>query len=75
VRAGRVLVAAQNRDLQAHDLWARATGAPPRAILAVDAGSGEQGEVQLTAGEWTLYCSIPGHESMARPLTVTPAAG
>jgi hypothetical protein len=74
VRAGTVMFDVRNRDLQPHDLWVRATGAAPRRVVAeVDPEQGAQGSAPLTAGEWTLFCSIDGHESMTRALTVTPA--
>jgi hypothetical protein len=74
VRAGTVLFDVRNRDLQPHDLWVRAPGAAPRPVVAeVAPEQGAQGSAPLTAGEWTLFCSIDGHESMTRALTVTPA--
>jgi hypothetical protein len=42
-------------------------------VAEVDPEQGAQGSAPLTAGEWTLFCSIDGHESMTRALAVTPA--
>jgi plastocyanin len=85
IRAGRVLVRYLNTDSVTHNLWAREEGssAAPRKVLGAvtpkqqDGGSdtpGQQdGSVDLTPGTWRFYCSIPGHEVMARDITVTPA--
>jgi plastocyanin len=46
--------------------------------LKVDAvGKNDQGKVDLTAGKYTIYCTIPGHRAagMEATLTVTAAAG
>jgi hypothetical protein len=73
VRAGAVLFDVRNNDLQQHDLWVRSSTSAPREIAAaIDPLTGTQGSATLTPGEWTLSCSILGHESMTRTLTVTP---
>jgi hypothetical protein len=75
VRAGRVLVQLRNRDLQPHNVWAVAAGRAPREVVAdLDPETTGQGAADLDAGDWTLYCAIPGHGSMTRALTVTPAS-
>ena len=75
VRAGTVLFDVRNRDLQDHDLWVRsAVVAGQEVVTDVAPGAGGQGSASLAAGQWTLYCSIDGHGSMTRTLTVTPAS-
>jgi hypothetical protein len=74
LRAGRTVVQYRNEDQQDHDLWLEgvAPAAPARAVVPVAApGAVEQADVGLAAGTWRLYCSITGHGSMTRTLTVT----
>ena len=74
LRAGRTLVQYRNDDAQDHDLQVEgvAPAAPARTVVArVAPDDMEQAELQLAAGTWRLYCSIPGHGSMSRTLTVT----
>ena len=74
VRAGTVWFDVRNNDLQEHDLWVASPTATPREVVGlVDPAQTDQGSAALTAGEWTLYCAVPGHGAMARALTVTPA--
>ncbi|HWT95362.1 MAG TPA: hypothetical protein VN238_20365, partial [Solirubrobacteraceae bacterium] len=85
IRAGRVIVRYLNTDQTTHNLYVRgvAPAAAPRKVVgsvlskSQDPSSetpGQQdGTVDLTAGEWRFYCAIPGHEVMARDITVTPA--
>jgi len=72
VRAGTVTFELQNRDSQAHNLFAEAPGGTTRRVLP-DVAGGDTASAQLlvTAGAWRLFCDIPGHEAMSRPLTVT----
>lgn len=85
IRAGRVIVRYLNTDSTVHNLWVReeGSGAAPRKVLggvtpqsqdSVNVPPGQQdGSVDLTPGTWRFYCSLPGHEVMARDITVTPA--
>ena len=76
VPEGTVLFQFRNEDLAFHNLWAEGTQ-PARAAREVVGDT--PGETMVTAsetlaaGEWRLYCSLPGHEAMTRPVTVTPA--
>jgi hypothetical protein len=76
VPEGTVLFQFRNNDLAFHNLWAEGTD-PSRAKRQVVADTpGETvvtASAQLAAGEWRLYCSLPGHEAMTRLVDVTPA--
>jgi uncharacterized cupredoxin-like copper-binding protein len=71
--AGRALVQLQNFGEDAHNLRIES------ASTALDVPLAEAGEVQeadgtLPAGDYKVYCALPGHESagMRGRLTVTP---
>jgi len=69
-----VLFQVNNRDAQDHNLYAEGVSpaAARRAIFAkVEPGEVAEGSATLAAGEWRLLCTIEGHESMTRTLTVT----
>ena len=73
LRAGRTIVQYQNQDAQEHDLWVEGTSpavARREVVAPVDPESLEQVDTTLTAGEWRLFCSIPGHATMSRTVTV-----
>jgi hypothetical protein len=74
VPAGTVLFQFRNNDLADHNLWAEGVlpARAPRRI--VDQTPGEttvQASAQMDAGEWRLYCSFAGHETMSRTIDVT----
>ena len=74
LRAGRTIVQYQNQDAQEHDLWVEGTApqvAKREVVASVDPESLQQAETTLSAGEWRLFCSIPGHATMSRTVTVT----
>ena len=76
VPAGTVLFQFRNDDLAVHNLWAEGTDPARPARQVVEDTPGETmvtRSAQLTAGEWRLYCSLPGHEAMKRLVDVTPA--
>ena len=76
VPAGTVLFQFRNQDLAFHNLWAEGTepARAPRQVVEDTAGETTvTRSAQLTAGEWRLYCSLPGHEAMTRLVDVTPA--
>jgi plastocyanin len=71
--AGDVVIAAENDSSQPHDL--KVIG-PDSAQLPLDLqipsrGDVETGTVALTAGAYTLICTIPGHANMKATLTVS----
>ena len=73
LRAGRTIVQLQNQDAQEHDLWVEGTspGVAKREVVASAAPESlEQAETTLSAGEWRLFCSIPGHGTMSRTVSV-----
>jgi plastocyanin len=39
--------------------------------LTTDAGGPKTGKVQLPAGKYTLYCTVPGHEAQGMKATLT----
>jgi plastocyanin len=40
--------------------------------LKVTSGKVDEGTFPLAAGSYTLFCDVPGHDSMKATLTVTP---
>jgi hypothetical protein len=73
LRAGRTVVQYQNQDAQEHDLWVEGTSpqvAKREVVASAAPESLEQAETTLTAGEWRLFCSIPGHGTMSRTVSV-----
>jgi len=40
-------------------------------LLTTDAGGPKKGKVQLAAGKYTLYCTVPGHEAQGMKATLT----
>jgi len=76
VPAGTVLFQFRNDDLAFHNLWAEGSDPvrPPRQVVEDTPGETMvTRSAQLTAGEWRLYCSLPGHEAMTRLVDVTSA--
>jgi hypothetical protein len=76
VPEGTVLFQFRNNDLAFHNVWAEGTDPVRPARRVVDDTPGETvvtASAELAAGEWRLYCSLPGHEAMKRLVDVTPA--
>jgi plastocyanin len=70
--AGTLTIYYRNRDSSEHNLWIAGPGADAPVLV-----SGEVGEnatatkrVAVSAGTWSLYCSLPGHESMRATIAV-----
>jgi plastocyanin len=40
-------------------------------LLTTDAGGPKTGKVELAAGKYTLYCTVPGHEAQGMKATLT----
>lgn len=75
VAAGDVTFAVTNSGATAHDLTVEELGV---ATPSIDGGGSATLEAgNLTAGDYTLYCSIPGHRAagMEAALTVTAEGG
>lgn len=62
VDAGELTVQLKNEGEDPHNLQLELAGGPSYAFEDVDPGEISEGTVQLTAGSWKLYCSLPGHE-------------
>jgi hypothetical protein len=76
VPAGTVLFQFRNVDLAEHNLWAEGVepAAPDRQIVPGTPGETTvTASADLSAGQWRLYCALPGHETMSRLVDVTPA--
>jgi len=80
VPAGTVLFQFRNNDLAVHNLWVRPLesttlkGSDPFEVVGDTPGETVvTASAQLGAGEWRLYCTLPGHEAMSRLVDVTPA--
>jgi hypothetical protein len=71
--AGRVIVQLQNIGEDAHNLRIESAAAALDVPLA-EAGELQQGDGALPAGDYKVYCALPGHEAqgMRARLTVTP---
>jgi hypothetical protein len=73
MRAGRVLIDFQNRDLQPHNLYAEGIEpkvAAKRIAADLDGDESLEAETELSAGQWRVYCAIDGHEAMTQRLDV-----
>jgi hypothetical protein len=72
VGAGPVVLEVRNVGQDPHDLvLRRADGAvAPIAFPPRRPGSRQSRTVTLTAGTWTLYCSLPGHEQLGMKATL-----
>ena len=73
VPAGNLTIYFRNYDVSDHNLWVqrpRPSGVPTQISEAVGEGGGATKTVAVTAGTWRFYCSLHGHESMTRDLTV-----
>jgi plastocyanin len=40
-------------------------------LLTTDAGGKKTGKIELTPGDYTIYCTVPGHEAAGMKATVT----
>ncbi len=72
IPAGTLTIYYRNRDSSEHNLWIAGPGAA--APVQVSGAVGENGtatkKVAVDAGTWSLYCSLPGHESMRTTIAV-----
>ena len=70
-RRGRALLTLPSGE---HNLWIAPPPASGRPALLVSEAVGEHGgatkTVPVTPGTWRLYCSLTGHDVMARNLAV-----
>ena len=72
VPPGQLTIYFRNHDVSVHDLWlAGPEGGAERISDAVGESGGAVKKVRMTPGAWRLYCSLTGHGSMVRTLTVT----
>ena len=72
IPAGTLTIYYRNRDSSEHNLWIEGPGGDAPVLV-----SGEVGEngtatkrVAVSAGTWSLYCSLPGHEAMRAAISV-----
>ncbi len=72
VPAGNLTVFFRNNDVSDHDLWIEGPGVRERISDPVGEGGGASRTLPVTPGAWRLFCSLPEHDAMTRPLTVTP---
>jgi plastocyanin len=74
IAAGNLTIYFRNLDVADHNLWLSSPGAEPGAQrISEDVGylGGATKTVSVTPGAWRLFCSLPGHSSMDRTLTVS----
>lgn len=71
--AGTVTVALQNNSSLPHNLRVIAADgtANPVVLDAPSRGTVVTNDIELTAGTYTLICTIPGHANMKATLTVS----
>lgn len=71
--AGSTILQLVNRGEDAHDLHLRPSsgGADLLSIPSTDSGAIADTSGTLTAGTYTLYCSLPGHEAAGMKATLT----
>jgi hypothetical protein len=68
-----VIFQLRNLDAVEHNLYAEgiAPASAPRVIVTnAEPGDTINANATLTAGQWRLFCSLPGHDQMSRTLTV-----
>ena len=72
IPAGTLTIYYRNRDASEHNLWIE--GPAGDAPVLVSGAVGENGtatkRVAVSAGTWSLYCSLPGHEAMRAAISV-----
>ncbi|HTN25451.1 MAG TPA: hypothetical protein VL120_15790 [Solirubrobacteraceae bacterium] len=72
IPAGTLTIYYRNRDSSEHNLWIDGPGVD--APVQVSGEVGENGtatkKVAVSAGAWSLYCSLPGHEAMRATISV-----
>lgn len=73
VRPGALTVSFRNEDLDEHDLWLEGTAplvAPIRLSDPIPLHRDVTATVTVAAGAYRFFCSVPGHGTMSRALTV-----
>jgi plastocyanin len=73
VHSGSVIVQLVNFGMDDHDLVVQgnAKGSKTYTFPTLDPGSHSTKTFKLTAGKYTLYCSIPGHRALGMVSTLT----
>ena len=71
--AGRAVVELDNFGQDPHDLRVERVEAPAARFdfTLTRAGDRESQSLQLTAGTWKLYCTLPGHEALGMHTLIT----
>ena len=80
IEAGPARIEFRNRGTLAHNLVFRPVDGAPIAAGErefLPAGQDQRFDVELIAGEYEFYCSVPGHEEagMVSTLVVGPGSG
>lgn len=73
VRAGALTVSFRNYDSDEHNLWIEGTApfvGPARLVDDLAGGADATTTTSLAAGSYRLFCTVPGHSSMTKTLTV-----
>ena len=76
LRAGRAVIQLAIRGEDPHDLRLVPTGkarssAKPAVVPETLPGGVAEWRGKLTRGQWTLYCSLPGHKKAGMRATLT----
>lgn len=67
--AGEVALELDNQGNIFHDLTVEELG--DEIVAEAEGGETDTGSVELEAGEYTFYCSVPGHRESGMETTVT----
>lgn len=73
VRPGSLTVSFRNEDLDEHDLWLEGTApliTPVRLSDPIPLHRDVTATVTVALGAYRFFCSVPGHGTMSRALTV-----
>lgn len=69
--AGEVTLEIDNQGDILHDLTVEELG--DETVAEAEGGETDSGAVELEPGEYTVYCSVPGHREAGMETTVTAA--
>jgi uncharacterized cupredoxin-like copper-binding protein len=75
LKAGSYTFAVDNKGKIQHDLVIEGNGLKETKTPLIDAGQSKDLTVDLKAGKYTFYCSVPGHEQSGMKVAVTVGGG
>jgi uncharacterized cupredoxin-like copper-binding protein len=75
LKAGSYTFAVGNKGKIQHDLAIEGNGLKETKTPLIDAGQSKDLTVDLKAGKYTFFCSVPGHEQSGMKVAVTVGGG